>query len=80
VGSDRRRLSARRAFAVGCAAAIAAAGATGCTTQQAYSSAQAWQRNECNRQVEQTARERCLAGTGMSYDDYRRRTEDGPKQ
>jgi len=69
-----------RACAALCIAiAVAAAAAVGCTTQQAYSSMQAWQRNECNRQVEQTAREQCLARTSMSYDDYKRRTDDGRK-
>lgn len=47
--------------------------ASGCSGQQAYSSAQGWQRNQCNRLVDQTERERCLANTSVSYDDYRSR-------
>jgi len=47
----------------------------GCTWQQAYSASQAWQRNACNRLVEQTERERCLGNASMSYEDYRRRVE-----
>ena len=47
----------------------------GCTWQQAYSASQAWQRNACNRLVEQTERERCLGNASMSYEDYRRRGE-----
>ena len=50
-------------------------GATGCTWQQAYSAGQEWQRNACNRLLEQSERDRCLSGTSMSYDDYRRRTD-----
>lgn len=52
---------------------------SGCTWQQAYLSAQGWQRNACHRVPDQAERERCLAGTGMSYDEYRRRSE-GRKQ
>ena len=51
----------------------------GCTTQQTYNSAQSWQRNECHRQVDTIERERCIAGTTMTYDDYRRR-RDRPQQ
>jgi hypothetical protein len=49
--------------------------AAGCTWQQAYSASQAWQRNACNRLVEQTERERCLGNASMTYEDYRRRVE-----
>ena len=48
---------------------------TGCTWQQAYSAAQSWQRNACNRLVEQTERERCLGNTNMTYQDYRHQAE-----
>lgn len=48
---------------------------TGCTWQQAYSASQNWQRNSCNRLVEQTERERCLSNANMTYDDYRRQIE-----
>lgn len=47
--------------------------ASGCTWQQAYAVRQEWQRNACNRFIEQTERERCLSNTNMSYDEYRRR-------
>jgi hypothetical protein len=47
----------------------------GCTWQQGYSASQTWQRNACNRLVEQTERERCLSNTNMTYDDYRRQVE-----
>lgn len=54
-------------------------GASGCTWQQAYSSGQGWQRNACNRLVDQMERDRCLSNVNMSYEDYRRQT-DGAKK
>jgi len=64
-----------------CIIASAALGlsAAGCSWQQAYSASQSWQRNACNRLVEQTERERCLSNTNMTYDDYRRKTEGAKK-
>ena len=59
---------------IGIAAAMLSV-AAGCTWQQAYSASQTWQRNACNRLVEQTERERCLSNANMSYDDYRRQVE-----
>jgi len=58
--------------------ALPVAGA-GCSWQQAYSAAQEWQRNQCNRLTEQTERDRCLNNTKMSYEDYRRQTEGSKK-
>ena len=52
-------------------------GVSGCTWQQAYTSAQGWQRNTCYRLVDATERERCLGTSGMPYDEYRRRIADG---
>jgi hypothetical protein len=49
--------------------------APGCTWQQAYSAGQQWQRNACNRLIEQTERERCLRNANMPYEDYRRQSE-----
>ena len=63
---------------IGAAAAILSV-ASGCTWQQAYSAGQQWQRNACNRLVEQTERERCLQSTNMSYGDYRRQAEEAKK-
>jgi hypothetical protein len=64
---------------VGTSAAILSV-ASGCTWQQAYSSAQGWQRNACYRVADQSERERCLASTGVSYDDYRSRGEGTKKE
>jgi hypothetical protein len=59
---------------IGAAVAILSV-ALGCTWQQAYSAGQEWQRNACNKLVEQTERERCLSNSNMTYDDYRRQSE-----
>ncbi len=63
---------------IGAAAAILSV-ASGCTWQQAYSAGQTWQRNACNRLVEQTERERCLSNANMTYEEYRRQTEGTKK-
>jgi len=56
-------------------ATIAACGVAlaGCSWQQAYSSAQQWQRNACQRYPDAGERERCLASASQPYDDYRKR-------
>lgn len=62
------------------AAAATLSVASGCTWQQAYSAGQEWQRNACNRLVEQIERERCLSNSKMSYEDYRRQTDGAKKE
>ena len=47
----------------------------GCSTQVAYSTAQAWQRQECQKMPDQQLRQRCLDSSATSYEDYRRQTE-----
>lgn len=64
---------------IGLAASILAV-ASGCTWQQAYSAGQGWQRNACNRLIEQTERERCLSNANVSYEDYRRQTDADKKK
>jgi hypothetical protein len=63
---------------IGIAAAMLSV--TGCTWQQAYSASQNWQRNACNKLLEQTERERCLSNTYMTYDEYRRNTRPASNQ
>jgi hypothetical protein len=48
------------------------AASTGCTSQQGYASAQSWQRSECNKLLDQSERDRCMANASMPYDDYKR--------
>lgn len=61
-------------------AAIGAALLAGCSTQQAYYSAQQHERNQCERMLDQGARERCLANAGASYDDYKRSAEESGRR
>ncbi|MBX9637164.1 MAG: hypothetical protein K2Q45_06400 [Nitrosomonas sp.] len=49
--------------------------ATGCATQQLYSTGQAWQRNQCTRLVDQQERERCMANAGASYETYKKQSD-----
>jgi hypothetical protein len=48
---------------------------TGCTTQQAYSTSQEWQRNQCNRIVDNVERSRCIEQINMPYSDYKRQAD-----
>ena len=49
-----------RAFPTIAMVALAIAVLDGCTSEQAYSGGQAWQRNECNRLPDSMERTRCL--------------------
>ena len=49
--------------------------ATGCSTETMYRSTQAWQRNECQKLQDKAERDRCLANSNSSYDQYRKQTE-----
>lgn len=46
-----------------------------CTTQMAYNTGQAWQRNQCENMVDQTMRQQCLDKLNMPYDTYKQQTE-----
>ncbi len=66
------------------AAALMAA-TIGCTARQLYAGGQAWQRNECFRQVDPRQREQCLQRTRVPFDQYEserkadsERTQSGP--
>jgi hypothetical protein len=54
---------------------LSLAGISACSSQQAYGTGQAWQRNECNKINDAPERSRCLAGTNTSYEDYKRQQE-----
>jgi len=56
-------------------ATAALAVATGCTTQQLYSTGQSWQRNQCTRLMDQQERERCLANASASYETYKKQSD-----
>lgn len=51
-----------------------------CTSEQAYNSAQAWQRNQCGKYPDKTEYDRCMAKTNTSYDAYKRQTESETKR
>jgi hypothetical protein len=63
----------------GAAAVLLAAAAlgAGCTARQVYGTGQAWQQQACNRLPDLQERDRCMASTAMSYDDYRREADRG---
>jgi hypothetical protein len=50
----------------------------GCSSQQAYNSAQAWQRNECRR-LPVPEQQRCLASNAMSFEEYQRQAAAASK-
>jgi len=50
-----------------------------CSWQQLYYTAQTWQKNACERLVDQYERERCPANANMSYDRYKAQTEPAQK-
>lgn len=47
----------------------------GCSTQQAYDMGQAWKRNECFRINDTQERNRCMASTSTSYEEYQRESK-----
>ncbi|MBI3563528.1 MAG: hypothetical protein HY080_17625 [Gammaproteobacteria bacterium] len=49
---------------------------SGCTSERAYDSGQAYQRNECNKILDNNEHERCLNKINTSYDDYKHQTEE----
>ncbi|MBS0496072.1 MAG: hypothetical protein JSR51_00275 [Proteobacteria bacterium] len=57
------------------AATAALTVATGCATQQLYSTGQAWQRNQCTQLVDQQERERCMTNAGASYETYKKQSD-----
>ena len=46
-----------------------------CTAEQAYGSAQAYQRNQCNRIPDKAAYDRCMREAETGYESYKRQTE-----
>jgi hypothetical protein len=60
-----------------CALIVAALG--GCSSQELYSTGQGWQRNECRKLPDVQERERCMASTSRSFDDYQRESATARK-
>jgi hypothetical protein len=53
---------------------LAALSLCACSSQQAYSAGQSWQRNECGKIIDSQERDRCLERTSTSYDTYKQQT------
>jgi hypothetical protein len=49
--------------------------AAACSNEQTYNSLKGWQKNECNKRVDNRDREQCLRDADTSYDEYRKQTE-----
>lgn len=56
-------------------ALVLALGASGCTTQTAYLSAQEMQRAQCDKLTDLQELQRCRAQARQPYDDYQRQVE-----
>ncbi len=52
---------------------------SGCTTEQAYVTGQAWQRNQCSKLPDNAEFERCMSQTNTTYESYKRQSEPGKK-
>ncbi len=50
-----------------------------CSSQQIYASGQTWQRNECQKLNDKSERDRCLADSNTSYDNYKKQTDNAKK-
>ena len=53
-----------------CVIAVAVLVLGGCSAEQVYGSGQAWQRHQCERLADTEQRDRCIAGTDLTYPQY----------
>jgi hypothetical protein len=51
---------------------LAALPLSACTAEQAYLSAQGWQRNQCSRLPDKAEFDRCMSKANTSYESYKR--------
>ncbi len=61
------------------AASLALSSLSACTAEQAYVSAQGWQRNQCGKLPDKAEFDRCMAKADTTYDSYKRETEPPSK-
>jgi len=61
--------------AAGLAGALALLMAAACSSQELYASGQGWQRLECNKLQDAQERNRCMASTSRSFEDFKREAE-----
>ncbi len=52
-----------------------AAALPACSSRAVYQTVQGWQQQECRKISDAAERQRCMASTAGSYDDYRRARE-----
>lgn len=50
-----------------------------CSSEQIYSSSQAYRRSECNKLADSQERGRCMKQADMPYETYKQDTEGGKK-
>ncbi len=48
---------------------------SGCSAKQAYGTAQAWQRNQCNKLPDMAEFDRCMRETQTPYESYKRQRD-----
>lgn len=53
---------------------------TACTAEQAYNTAQGWQRNQCSKILDKAEYDRCMARASTPYGSYKHQTESEPKR
>jgi hypothetical protein len=63
-------------FTVFLAATLSACVLPACTSQMAYESGQAWQRNACDKIIDMQERQRCMARVNLPYDRYQRQADE----
>ena len=68
-------MSFRFSFKCALLGALAVAALAGCSTEQAYDTAQDWQRQGCWMINDAQERSRCLASTNQRYEDYKKETD-----
>jgi hypothetical protein len=57
------------------AAVLTVSSLEGCSAQQAYSTGQAWQRNQCQKIPDKAEFERCAANAAEPYETYKAKSE-----
>lgn len=70
----------RPVFLVAVGASLLALSLAGCTAEQRYDSAQGWRNEQCSRNLDKAAYDRCMTQANTPYDSYKRQTEPDQKQ
>jgi hypothetical protein len=51
----------------------------GSLPQVVYNSSQGWQQNQCQTLIDRVERDQCLRRSGMTYEEYKRQTDDNKR-